>query len=232
MESGASLQGRPLLRLGCALAAMAIYAYLVLVGITSRFRTLHPEHERALRTAGRPHCLALWHEAIFLSIWRFRGRGMCAMVSHSPMGEVGAWLARLTGNGSSRGGSSGKRRKKGGREALEAMAAGMLAGGTSGALYVDASRGPARVAKWGIVELARRTGAPILPCVMDARRRLRARTWDGTILPLPFNEVVVAMGAPLQVSPAGGPEENLALAARLDAVMAGLRREVHATLGR
>lgn len=108
---------------------------------------------------------------------------------------------------------------RGGARAL-AGALDRLRGGMDLAVAVDGPRGPRGVVKPGVVYLASRSGATLIPmssaCVRAWRFR---RTWDGFALPRPFSRVVVAAGEPLAVS-GDVPVEQL------EGVRAALEREL------
>jgi lysophospholipid acyltransferase (LPLAT)-like uncharacterized protein len=91
-------------------------------------------------------------------------------------------------------------RRKGGVQALQHMAA-YVARGHSCGLVADGSRGPARVAQKGILYLARKTQAPIIPLAVAARRKITFKSWDRFELPLPFSRLAVLVGEPLLVKP-------------------------------
>ena len=63
----------------------------------------------------------------------------------------------------------------------------------------DGPRGPRYRAQPGVISLAHKTGAVIVPLTYSARRRKVMRSWDGFVLPLPFSRVVVIYGEPLCV---------------------------------
>ena len=95
-------------------------------------------------------------------------------------------------------------------------------------LTVDGPRGPARVVKKGIVEIAVRLGEPVIPISFSASRVWVLRSWDGTVLARPFARVVAAAGPPVHVT----PEEPRDVAARrvglaLDELTRRLDLEVH-----
>jgi hypothetical protein len=76
-------------------------------------------------------------------------------------------------------------------------------------LAVDGPRGPRGVVKSGVVYLASRAGAALIPMSSACVRAWRFRTtWDGFALPRPFSRVVVAAGDPLVV-PRDVPIEQL-----------------------
>jgi lysophospholipid acyltransferase (LPLAT)-like uncharacterized protein len=47
--------------------------------------------------------------------------------------------------------------------------------------------------------IAQDTGAPIYPVQAWAKRKLLMRTWDRTLIPLPFNRLVFLLGEPVRV---------------------------------
>ena len=72
-------------------------------------------------------------------------------------------------------------------------------GGVSAGVIVDGPRGPALEAKIGALVLARATGLPIVPGTWWVRPLVRVRSWDRTIVPLPFSRIVFAFAPPLFV---------------------------------
>lgn len=72
----------------------------------------------------------------------------------------------------------------------------------------DGPRGPLRELKPGVIALARKTGAWIVPVCVAYGRAWRLKTWDTMLVPKPFTSVVVRYGTPFQV-PEGGDERAL-----------------------
>ena len=62
--------------------------------------------------------------------------------------------------------------------------------GHKGGLVADAPRGPRFVSKPGIIYLAKRTGIPIIPVIWSADRFWKLQSWDRTIIPKPFSQLV------------------------------------------
>ncbi len=141
---------------------------------------------------------ALWHRGLFIAAHFFRDQRIVVMVSRSRDGD---WIERVLSGlgfaGSPRGSSS-----RGGWSALRRQVE-LVRDGHTAALLCDGPRGPARVAKAGVVALARAAGVAIQPVGLSARPCLRFGSWDTTLLPLPFARVVVVFGRPLRV-----PEET------------------------
>ena len=75
----------------------------------------------------------------------------------------------------------------------------------------DGPRGPLRKLKPGVLALARKTGAWIVPVCVAYPRAWKLETWDTMLVPKPFSRVIVRYGTPFQV-PVGSDEESLAQA--------------------
>jgi lysophospholipid acyltransferase (LPLAT)-like uncharacterized protein len=75
-------------------------------------------------------------------------------------------------------------------------------------ITVDGPRGPAYQVKPGPTEIARLSGAAIIPLTASAKRRKIFSSWDGFELPVPFTSVTVRYGNPVLV-PAGADERTL-----------------------
>ena len=130
------------------------------------------------------------------------GQNICTMVSQSKDGEIVAFIGTKIGLTAVRGSSS--RGAKAVRDAMvDAVRSGMI-----GAITVDGPRGPRRVLKNGIADIARKTGAPVVPttCIGDSMWVLK-KTWDQTRIPKPFARVIVHYGEPISV-PGDAQEEQ------------------------
>jgi lysophospholipid acyltransferase (LPLAT)-like uncharacterized protein len=146
------------------------------------------------------YILAIWHQNLFAGILAQTGRSHVVMISRSRDGDAVATLCQRLGHHVARGSSNKKGVDKGGRVAKNELVD-MLQQGLPGALTVDGPRGPARVVKPGIVEIARVTGLPIVPYLALATRYWTFPSWDAFRLPKPFSHVDVRYGAPLYVPP-------------------------------
>src|SRR5262249_36049663 len=106
---------------------------------------------------------------------------------------------------------------RGGRAALDAMIAEINAAGCSGGIIVDGPKGPPRVAKMGAITLARATGLPIVPRAWGGSRIRRVRSWDETVVPLPFSRFVFAFEEAILVPPDASSDAMEALRLELTA---------------
>jgi lysophospholipid acyltransferase (LPLAT)-like uncharacterized protein len=159
----------------------------------------HPE-ALALVDSGRPVLFTTWHCHLLAPLFYLHRRygrqlHMALMASPSRDGEFIAEVTRGLGfivyAGSHR---------KGGVQALQAIAEYMRHGGNGG-IIADGSRGPVRVAQKGVLFLAREAQAPILPVGVAASRKLTLNTWDRFELPLPFSRLAILVEEPLWVPP-------------------------------
>jgi lysophospholipid acyltransferase (LPLAT)-like uncharacterized protein len=67
----------------------------------------------------------------------------------------------------------------------------------------DGPRGPRQQVQIGVIELAKRTGRPIVPVTFGASRGIFFKTWDRFLLPYPFSKGVYIYGDPVYVNPHG-----------------------------
>ena len=75
-----------------------------------------------------------------------------------------------------------------------------VSSGRIGAHIVDGPKGPPGVVKPGLMLLAQRSGAPILPVFVGSRPRFRMPSWDRMHVPLPFARIHVRIGEPIHVA--------------------------------
>jgi lysophospholipid acyltransferase (LPLAT)-like uncharacterized protein len=198
-------------------------AYVWLVGRTARFSG-GPINEG-------PVIYAIWHESNLVGaivVWKllrhrrpvsFSTRGFRGIVMNTMLRSFGAKVVTLPDEGRST------------RTEAAAMAREMAALGRSGHLLVvscDGPFGPYRVAKPGVLIVARESGLPIQPWAIAARPPLRLNgRWDRMIVALPFGRLRVYEGVPLAVGERDRIKPRLAeLQGRLDEVQALADRAV------
>jgi hypothetical protein len=61
----------------------------------------------------------------------------------------------------------------------------------------DGPQGPPAVVSEGIVQVARLSGVPVIPCTFSTRRRYLLKTWDRFWVALPFARGIFIWGNPL-----------------------------------
>ena len=160
---------------------------------------------------------ALWHNRLLLLPFAIRRfipqRQGAALISAS---RDGAWLATLVrrfGFSVVRGSSS----RKGAAAMLQL--ADVIASGHDVVITPDGPRGPAYRPGGGIILLAQKTGAHIVPLNLECSRCWRLPSWDRFILPRPFSRVRFILGPPHQVRATSSEEEFEGERERLKAAM-------------
>jgi lysophospholipid acyltransferase (LPLAT)-like uncharacterized protein len=181
-----------------AVAGAALGVLMRLLYATLRVRTSDAGDTLARHAAGERFVFGAWHDTLLLLPLvqvrlpgRFRPR---VMLSWHRDAEIGAQAARRFGVQAIRG-SSTRGRVGAIRGLLEAHRA-----GEDLLIIPDGPRGPRHVAKDGIVQLARATGARIVPVAFAAAPARRLGSWDRMQVPVPFARVAIHFGAPLAVS--------------------------------
>lgn len=142
-------------------------------------------------------CLAVWHEHLFASTLAHAWQPFSPLASASADGAVVSYVMSRLGLQTIRGSSS-----RGGSQARRLLVEHTLHGKFT-ALTVDGPRGPRRVVKAGAIDIARKTGVPIVPAIAAAANPwVLRKTWDQFKIPRPFSRIVLYYGEPILV-PAG-----------------------------
>lgn len=168
--------------------------YIRFVHATSRWELRGGEIPARLWNSDQPFILAFWHGRLLMMpyCWR-RGVPIGMLISQHPDGQFISHTIRHFGLDTIIGSTS-----RGGAAAMRAILKSLNAGVSVG-FTPDGPRGPRMRASAGIVQAARLTGVPILPCTFAARRRRVLRSWDRFILALPFSRGVFIWGEPITV---------------------------------
>ena len=124
-----------------------------------------------------------------------RKRKIATMASQSQDGELAFYLLNKHNYKVVRGSSS-----RGGSTALNEFVGLVQKRNAMGVLVCDGPRPPARVAKFGVVALARETGLPIIMVRSWAKHQFIFRnSWPKLALVYPFSKVVMLSGGPIHV---------------------------------
>jgi len=172
-------------------------------------RTLRYEIDDRAGIVGRPvtedYVGALWHNRllVFPLILRrfFPQRHGAALISASRDGDLLADAVQRFGYDVVRGSSS----RLGASAILQLTQ--VLASGRDVVITPDGPRGPAYELGPGIIFLAQKSGAPVLPINLEYSRCWRLGSWDRFIVPWPFAKVRVLINRPHRVGPTATPEE-------------------------
>jgi lysophospholipid acyltransferase (LPLAT)-like uncharacterized protein len=211
------IEGRP------ARWLIAVGFRLLQIGV----RTLRYEIDDRAGVIGKPadenYIGALWHNRllIFPFVLRrfFSDRRGAALISASRDGELLADAIKRFGFDVVRGSSS----RLGASAILQLTD--VLASGRDVVITPDGPRGPAYELGPGIIFLAQKSGAAVVPINMEYSSCWRLKSWDRFILPRPFAKVRVIIGQPHRVRSTSTADDFEAERLRLqDAMMALVER--------
>jgi hypothetical protein len=163
--------------------------------------------------ADTPVIYVFWHAGLLALTFTHRDRGSAVLISRHADGELIARTIEHLGFVTARGSST----RGGGRGLLELVS--RAAEGREIGITPDGPRGPARRFKPGAILLAGRTGLPIVPIGVAARREKRLRSWDGFRVPAPFTRIAFVYGSPQRVPAGAGEAEMAAWCARIGAAL-------------
>lgn len=201
------------------LADLTFYFAIKILGSSARYDVRGMENYDSILAGGKSPIYAFWHNRIFLSTYFWRDKGIVVMTSKSFDGEYIARFIQRFGYGAIRGSSS-----RGGSRALVEMIKAMRAG-LPMAFTIDGPRGPKYEAKPGPVLLAKKTGNPIMPFLIEPKSYWQARSWDDLQIPKPFTRALLIIGKPIYVAADATADEVAAKLGELQASLDELVRQ-------
>lgn len=142
-----------------------------------------------------PCILALWH-AHQCVLYNFKHRDhLHVLISRSNDGEIIAQGVESVGIHTVR----GSQKRNAVSATLELID--KLNQGENIAITVDGPRGPKRVVKEGVINIAKNSGVPIIPLVWysDHHRFLKFNTWDEFRFPIWTCETIAVYGDPIYI---------------------------------
>ncbi len=163
------------------------------LGVTWRIDVHGREHVDAARRDGGPLVFAFWHGRLLPLSYLHRDEGARVLASEHKDGELLGRVIERLGFGHVRGSST-----RGGTKAILSMTDAVREG-FDVALTVDGPRGPRFEAKPGAIEVAKLTGAPIIPVTTASRRHKTFASWDAFELPWPFTRVRIEYAEAIRV---------------------------------
>jgi lysophospholipid acyltransferase (LPLAT)-like uncharacterized protein len=192
------------------------YRVLQLWGFTLRFEI---EDRGGIRDAPLEERFigALWHNRMLLLPFVLRRfapeRKGAGLISASRDGDLFADVVKRFGYEVVRGSSS--------RKGVAAMLqlADVMRSGRDALIIPDGPRGPAYRLGGGVVFLAQKSGARVVPINMEYSSCWRLQSWDRFILPRPFSKVRVIFGPPFEARPTNTDAEFEAERLRLQNAM-------------
>lgn len=174
--------------------------YMLLVGVTTRWTRVNRQALEPFLRGDAKLIACIWHGRFMLihKLWAF-GPGVPRarmLISQSREGGIVAHASRTVGAEVIRGSAPKGQKRRGGAEAMRAMARHIEGGGII-AMTPDGPRGPRMRAKLAAVQLAKLTQAPLLALTWSTRNRKVFGSWDRFILPLPLGRGALVWGEPI-----------------------------------
>jgi len=173
------------------------------LGVTLRYRDVCEPGAFPGYDIPPPAVYAFWHRCLLAGAWRFRRYGLTILISRSFDGELIARTVERLGFAVVRGSSS-----RDGTVGLRGLHRAYLAGHYC-AITADGPRGPALVAKPGVVHLAQLLDTTVSTCYIHPHKAWQLRSWDRFLIPKPFSRVTIAWTVP-------APAEQVAVQTALD----------------
>lgn len=171
---------------------------------TLRFQIEDPTNVVAL-VRDQPVIFAIWHNRLLMlpPVFDpcFPGRQSVGLISASRDGDLVSILIERSGYGTIRG-STSRKAVIALRQLVDALAAGMNV-----LITPDGPRGPVYQASQGVIFVAQKSGATVVPMHMEYSGSWRLKSWDRFFVPRPFCKVRAIFGAPIHVNRTTGAEE-------------------------
>lgn len=177
------------------------------IGSTLRIKVVGLD---AVANLGHGSILCGWHGKSLVPALTLRKKGVWVIISHSRDGEMQNLVFSRLGFKVIRG-STGR---GGVRAAVEAIR--VLRQGAMMAVTPDGPRGPSGVVQGGVMLMAQKSGAALVPVGLSARPAIRVPSWDRYLVPLPFARCVFHLGEPLYVPMSATDEAVEELRLRLE----------------
>ena len=191
-----------------------------LEAVGGRGGTKGPRGPEGTEGDARPVIFVAWHGRLLPLLYWYRDRGVVMLVSGHRDGEYLARLAAGLGYGAVRGSST-----RGGGRAMRELVR-IVREGRSLAITPDGPQGPRERMKLGALQVARLSGAPLIPILAGTDRAWWIEGWDRFLVPKPFATIRIAVGRARTV-PRDLPTRELEDVAReVEVELAGLKDRV------
>ena len=183
------------------------------------------------RREERGALFVLWHDQTLFPLYLFAHADIATMLSTSRNGRLWAGVWKLYGWPIIWGSTNKRAGVLATRDALTRLRAGQSVGFTP-----DGPKGPRHQAHAGVVYLASKAPAVVMPVAYSASDAWVVRSWDRYLIPKPGAHLHFHVGAPIEVPPNLAREQTeqwqLKIADALNESERVARREVEARAGR
>lgn len=184
-------------RIGLRLAQLLFIGIYRLIGSTIRIVDNPIDSVRSYHHRGQRVVFAIWHEFSVIGMYWYRRRNAGCLVDDSFRGDVLAGVLHHFGITDFRVKSG---RPGTGRARSVPAFIRFIQQGHDGIIAMDGPFGPARIGKPGIIHIAGRSNAVIVPIGAYFSRAIPVRRrWDNYQIPLPWCRLHLVLGDPIEI---------------------------------
>lgn len=181
--------------------ALSRFAYWLVRALGSTWK-IQPHNIEKLHDAEGGRIIVGWHGRSMIASILFRKMGYWVIISKSKDGDIQTHIFENLGFQVIRG-SSGRGGERALIESIRELRKGAIM-----AITPDGPRGPNKIAQGGVLLMAKKADAWLVPSGLSARPRILVKSWDRYMIPLPFAKCVMIFGDPVKV-PADATEEEV-----------------------
>jgi len=207
------------------LRALLSYTAIVVLRailLTCRVRYINKEYIDEYFLGDKKVVISTWHRCTIYFMVKYGYLHPMALLSPSKDGDLLADFSKRLGFALARGSSS-----RGGKQGSEQLVDFLNTGGRIATTVADGPQGPALRAKPGLVRIAQKSGAYLMPLIWSATRVwMFSRAWDRTIIPKPFSRIVISASKPYIIPKAAEGEAFDAYVKDMERTLNSMTRDV------
>jgi lysophospholipid acyltransferase (LPLAT)-like uncharacterized protein len=178
------------------IVSVLIYALTRFLHHSYRYRFSENAVLRDLKKKNQNFIFSIWHQNLLPGILAQADYQHIVIISQSKDAESVAYTCKKLGQKVVRGSSRKGDKNKNGKAAKDEMIE-YLKQGIPGAITVDGPKGPAFMAKPGIIDMAIKSGCVIVPYSVQPESYWQFKSWDNFRFPKPFSKIFIRYGSPL-----------------------------------
>lgn len=194
-----------------------IYLRIITKGL--KYQIQGEENMKKFTDQGQPVILACWHGGLVVPMYYLRNKGIYVLSSTHRDSEYLAWILQRFGWRLVKG-STGRGGAKAFIEMMHKVQEGNLVSMTP-----DGPTGPAKQLKPGLLQLAAKTGAPIVPLGVSAYPCKKLKTWDSFLLPAKGAKAAIIFGQPFWIEKKLSSEEMAEKSGEVEKLLTNLEEE-------
>ena len=189
---------------------------------TCKVRYINKEYIEEYLLGDKKVVVSTWHRCAIYLLLKYGYLHPIVLFSSSRDGDLLADFAQKIGVIAARGSST-----RGGKEGSQRLIDFLTSGGRVAATVADGPQGPALRAKPGLVKIAQKSGAYLMPLIWSATRVWMFKgAWDRTIIPKPFSRIVIFASKPYLIPKIAQGEEFDACVKDMERTLNTMTREV------